>query len=273
MSEFEWERVRVRQIGPVLLTLCDSSCSTDGNRYTPTSGIWQTVWLEQVPPVRIERLRVLANMTTITVSAVLLAGSRSTGGSLQVTVSADGVAVGKGSAPLGSEANVVVPSPRLWSPNDPFLYNVTVLLLATNGTVWDRVATYTGMRSVSLGPAQGISRAGIPATPGLNWPGGDLPRMPIHLNQSATAAVCEAMCNTTSACKAWAYGVSHCGHAASAAPLCWLKSTVNWSKEQRDNECRVSGAKEMDPSSHNTTMALYLNGAPIFAAGWLDQCE
>ena len=36
---------------------------TDGEKYTPTSGIWQTVWVERVPETWIERLEVDANLS------------------------------------------------------------------------------------------------------------------------------------------------------------------------------------------------------------------
>jgi hypothetical protein len=41
---------------------------TDGNRYTPSSGIWQSVWLEPtLPPTFITDLAISANLTTVTV--------------------------------------------------------------------------------------------------------------------------------------------------------------------------------------------------------------
>ena len=48
---------------------------------------------------------------------------------------------------------------RLWSPEDPFLYDLNVELLTAQGQVADRVGSYFGMRKVSLGKdAKGYTR-------------------------------------------------------------------------------------------------------------------
>lgn len=43
-------------------------------------------------------------------------------------------------------------SPKLWTPNDPYLYNITV----TMGD--DEVASYTGFRTLSTGMVDGVQR-------------------------------------------------------------------------------------------------------------------
>jgi beta-galactosidase/beta-glucuronidase len=45
-----------------------------------------------------------------------------------------------------------VPSPKLWSPDSPTLYNLTVIL----GT--DQVTSYTGFRTISKGVVGGVVR-------------------------------------------------------------------------------------------------------------------
>ena len=48
--------------------------------------------------------------------------------------------------------SLVVPSAQLWTPTSPVLYNLAVTLVDTDGTtVLDRVESYAGIRSISLG--------------------------------------------------------------------------------------------------------------------------
>src|SRR5690606_32995173 len=42
-----------------------------------------------------------------------------------------------------------IPSPHLWSPDDPFLYDVTIQLLQ-EGKVVDEVQSYLGMRNIAV---------------------------------------------------------------------------------------------------------------------------
>jgi beta-galactosidase/beta-glucuronidase len=118
-----------------------------GDTYTPNSGIWQTVWMESVPDTYIEGLKINADMKqlTITVNTNVPDGSAVT---VQVK---DGAAVVATST--SCKANlpcvVAVPSPKLWSPESPFLYNMTV----TAGD--DSVDGYFGMREVKLGKDAG----------------------------------------------------------------------------------------------------------------------
>ena len=50
----------------------------------------------------------------------------------------------------GEELSVSVPDPRLWSPDDPFLYDVRAELPPTGDAPGDEVGSYAGMRSIGL---------------------------------------------------------------------------------------------------------------------------
>jgi Glycosyl hydrolases family 2, sugar binding domain/Glycosyl hydrolases family 2/Glycosyl hydrolases family 2, TIM barrel domain len=104
------------------------SIKPEGVFYTSTSGIWQTVWLEPVPETCIERLKMTPDLDA-------------QGLHLQVV----GHAVGMPNAPV----LLPVSSARLWSPEDPFLYDLEVKLKREGHEV-DRVKSYFGMRSVGL---------------------------------------------------------------------------------------------------------------------------
>ena len=103
-----------------------------GMWYTPVSGIWQTVWLERVPETYIERLRIQNEGYAVTVD---------TGLDLPGTVEVAGL----GTFPLeGGKVRIAPEEPRLWSPEDPYLYDFTV----TQGE--DKVASYFAIRSLEI---------------------------------------------------------------------------------------------------------------------------
>lgn len=103
-----------------------------GMWYTPVSGIWQTLWLERVPETYIERLRIQNEGYAVTVD---------TGLNLPGTVEVAGL----GTFHLeGGKVRIAPEEPRLWSPEDPYLYDFTV----TQGE--DKVASYFAIRSLEI---------------------------------------------------------------------------------------------------------------------------
>jgi beta-galactosidase/beta-glucuronidase len=118
--------------------------------YTQVSGIWQTVWLEPVPETYIARLLITPDIDAQTVQvAVTLDGPGALAG-VRIEVYDGGQLV---SAAEGARVTLPIPAPKLWSPDGPHLYDLTV----TAGP--DRVESYFGMRKFSLGPdAQGRPR-------------------------------------------------------------------------------------------------------------------
>jgi hypothetical protein len=115
--------------------------------YTAQSGIWQTVWIEVVPEAHVTSLHVEADLDRerLRVTASVSAG----GHELSVAVS-DGAGLSArgrravSEAGTGAEVVIDVPSPRPWSPNDPFLYRVRL----TYGT--DEVESYCAFRAFSV---------------------------------------------------------------------------------------------------------------------------
>eukprot|EP01116_Phalansterium_solitarium_P001107 TRINITY_DN10887_c0_g1_i1.p1 TRINITY_DN10887_c0_g1~~TRINITY_DN10887_c0_g1_i1.p1 ORF type:complete len:694 (-),score=219.41 TRINITY_DN10887_c0_g1_i1:208-2289(-) len=228
-----------------------------GDVYTPSSGIWQTVWLENVPEQYIGSVRVLADTRSLTVSAEVVGAPNSEPPLVTFAISNGSAVVATASAPAGQQVTVYVPQPHLWDPSDPFLYDLEVSIAT------DSVGSYFGMRSIELGKEQ------QPPTPptgpqfGIDRPGADLPGYPVTLAK-ADPSVCEAMCANNSQCTAWAYGVpgSACNNEAA---LCWLKSGF---PSTTANACRVSGDMGLPA---RIIRRPYLNGGFLFLAGWLDQ--
>ncbi|TCC30307.1 glycoside hydrolase family 2 protein [Kribbella speibonae] len=106
----------------------------DGCAFTPSSGIWQTVWLEPRPTAYISRLD-LRPTDALDGIEVTLAGPS------PVRLEIPGVVVREFSQWPG-KVTLPIPQPRLWSPDDPHLYDV----IATAGA--DTVRGYTGLRKV-----------------------------------------------------------------------------------------------------------------------------
>lgn len=124
--------------------------------YTAASGIWQTVWLEPVASAHITRLDMTPNLGNNTLRVkVQTAGAA--GRSARITVSSGGTVVGTATGAVSGEISVPVPNPRLWTPEDPFLYDVKADLL-DGSAVTDTVGSYTGMRSIGIAKVDNILR-------------------------------------------------------------------------------------------------------------------
>ncbi len=125
--------------------------------YTAVTGIWQTVWLEPVSRRTIEGLKLtpdLDNSTLIVEIGTKL--TRSDNVTVQVSAAGEVVAEAKGL----NRIEVPIPDARLWSPDDPFLYEVKITLGHFNlPVVHDQVQSYFGMRKISVEKdEEGINR-------------------------------------------------------------------------------------------------------------------
>lgn len=124
--------------------------------YTPTSGIWQTVWLEATPAAHITRLDMTPDVAGGRLRlTVRTQGAR--GQTVEVTAFAAGQRVASATGSVDTELSLPVPNARLWSPDDPFLYDLQVTL-RRGPQVTDRVGSYFGMRSIAVGTVDGVPR-------------------------------------------------------------------------------------------------------------------
>ncbi len=142
--------------------------------YTPTTGIWQTVWLEAVPSVRIESFQAIPNIetsddfgsVTVTVKCVgttdrqfvkveVIDPAKQKADEKAIVVSS---IQGKAGEPLKME----FAGAPLWSPDDPFLYSMEISIFEPDGEKFetiDHVDSYFGMRKIALGKDdRGITR-------------------------------------------------------------------------------------------------------------------
>ena len=119
---------------------------THGFWYTATSGIWQTVWLEAVPEIYVTKLRFLPDIDkeVISLSAELNIEREV---ELFATVSFQGETVF--SDTIEANAKISLPNAKLWSPEEPNLYDVA-LEVRQNGKTVDTVTSYFGMRKFNI---------------------------------------------------------------------------------------------------------------------------
>ena len=122
-----------------------------GIYYTAVSGIWQTVWLETVPAWHVTGLRIDPDLENKTVRVSVGSDGRTGAGRVSVTALDGAKVVARGEGPT---VTLRLPSPRPWSPSDPFLYGLRVRL--DSG---DEVDSYFGMRSIAVrADAGGVPR-------------------------------------------------------------------------------------------------------------------
>ncbi|MFE7009793.1 PA14 domain-containing protein [Streptomyces sp. NPDC057651] len=118
--------------------------------YTPSSGIWQTVWMEPVAADHAADLKITPDVEAgkATVEAK---GVRD---GVPVTATAyDGKRrVATASGVTGAPLTLKIDKAHLWSPDDPFLYNLKV------NVGKDSVGSYFGMRSISVEKVNGTPR-------------------------------------------------------------------------------------------------------------------
>lgn len=117
-------------------------------QYQRCSGIWQTVWLEQVPATSIDALKIIASADgSVTIKPSISGRRRNITVSYEVS---DGNNHVLSLETIGTDVvRLKIPWPRPWSPEDPFLYDLKVTLLRSDEAL-DSVRSYFGLRSTSL---------------------------------------------------------------------------------------------------------------------------
>ena len=111
--------------------------------YTAVTGIWQTVWLETVPDAYITGLDIGTDANAGTISVTVKSNSGASG-SARVVVRDGSRSVGEATGAPGQPIVVRVAQPKLWSPDQPFLYDLRVSLGR------DEVQSYAGIRSIAV---------------------------------------------------------------------------------------------------------------------------
>jgi hypothetical protein len=125
--------------------------------YTSTTGIWQTVWIEPVNKSYIASFRTVTNADNGTI-IFKTDVKNADAGSLLFKILKEGRTIATATGKANNETTLQIKDPLLWSPDKPFLYDVTIELKNNNKTV-DKVKSYTGIRKISIGKtADGFTR-------------------------------------------------------------------------------------------------------------------
>jgi len=126
--------------------------------YTPTTGIWQTVWLEEVPAHYIARLSVVPDLDQSQLQITVHTAGQRGAGRVRVVCLEEEREVAQGEAAVRDGVAQIVLTlrdPKPWSCEQPFLYGLTVRLDDSG----DTIKSYAGLRKISLGKdAKGITR-------------------------------------------------------------------------------------------------------------------
>jgi hypothetical protein len=120
--------------------------------YTGSSGIWQTVWLEPVPKASIDSLALVPDLDRQKVTITVRGRGTTKDHRVTITVAAPQVdPVSRLHVPLDTPIEIDVARVLPWSPETPFLYDVTVDLVDDqSGTGIDTVASYCALRKIEV---------------------------------------------------------------------------------------------------------------------------
>ena len=136
-----------------------------GMFYPAQSGIWQTVWLERVPDNYIQTLTVAPDYDARTVTVRVHTAKPGGAVNLWAMVRAGGVTIaedwGSDEADQDGEVTLNIPEEHFfpWSPDTPFLYDLTVGTNQGEEAGFDTVHSYFALRKWSCAPdAHGVLR-------------------------------------------------------------------------------------------------------------------
>lgn len=129
-----------------------------GMFYPAQSGIWQTVWLERVPDNYIQTLTVTPDYDARTVTVRVHTAKPGGAVNLWAMVRAGGVTIaedwGSDEADQDGEVTLNIPEEHFfpWSPDTPFLYDLTVGTTQGEEAGFDTVHSYFALRKWSCAP-------------------------------------------------------------------------------------------------------------------------
>nr|WP_202538445.1 PA14 domain-containing protein [Streptomyces sp. SID8379] len=125
--------------------------------YTPSSGIWQTVWMEPVATDHVTDLKLTPDVDKGQLS-VETTGVRD-GLPVTATAYAGKRKVATATGTSGKPLTVKIANAHLWTADDPYLYDLKVSVGS------DRVGSYFGMRSIKVENVNGTPRTVLNGKP------------------------------------------------------------------------------------------------------------
>jgi beta-galactosidase/beta-glucuronidase len=124
--------------------------------YTRTTGIWQTAWMEPVDEFSLLRPRITPDVAHSLFHLEIPLRKSKEGLFLRAALrDQNGIvctARTEADRDFSASLNLTIPLDRLklWSPSNPYLYDIEIELIDEDGTTLDRVTSYAGLRSVTI---------------------------------------------------------------------------------------------------------------------------
>ncbi len=135
-----------------------------GMWYTPTSGIWQNVWIENVPDNYIESVKITPDLEGIALEVcqseqanIFAEITLHTGEIISKTFEGEGSFYISLTEFKDADGNLYVP--KLWDPKEPYLYTMKI----TVGE--DCVETYFALRTIEIREIEGVQRVCLNGKP------------------------------------------------------------------------------------------------------------
>ncbi|MFV6030436.1 LamG-like jellyroll fold domain-containing protein [Streptomyces sp. NPDC056264] len=247
------------------------STNPGGIFYTQSSGIWQTVWMEPVAPVSIDDVVTTPDIDTGSL-AVTVASDDATSGARVEAVARDarGKVVGRVDGPANTPLRLPVANQRLWSPDDPYLYDLEVKLVQGRST--DTVQSYFGMRKIAIEKVGGFQKLVLNGKPVYSlatldqgfWPDG------LYTQPSDKALAFDLEAHKKLGFNAvrkhikvesprWFY------HADRLGLLVWQDFVSGDLTDERGHQAFVDQGREMMRQHHNSPSVI---GWIVFNEGW-----
>jgi hypothetical protein len=133
------------------------STNPEGIMFTPTTGIWQSVWLEPVNQLSIRDLKIVPDIDRNQLRLTVNTTGPSRAAEIHVVVKDGDSVVQSFDGKADTEVSIPIPAPRLWTPETPSLYGLDISLSA-GGETTDQMSSYFGMRKISVGKSGEYTR-------------------------------------------------------------------------------------------------------------------
>ncbi|MCJ7648662.1 MAG: beta-galactosidase, partial [Candidatus Lokiarchaeota archaeon] len=118
--------------------------------YTAVSGIWQTIWLEPVPKTYLKNYFLTPDIDNDSIAIETNVVTPEHDDKLEIVIYDDKwQQLTSHISKINEKIRISIKSPRLWSPEDPYLYKF-LLRIKRGDKIIDEIDSYFGMRKISL---------------------------------------------------------------------------------------------------------------------------
>ena len=118
--------------------------------YTPTTGIWRTVWLEPVPETYISNIKITPDIDQELLYLEVMTSQPQNGWTVKADALDNGQEVATTTDKINERIALPMNNPKLWSPSAPNLYDLNIKLMNENQEVVDEIDSYFGMRKIAI---------------------------------------------------------------------------------------------------------------------------